>query len=441
MRIAIVSPLPSYPVFNGAKQRIVTLGGFLKARGHSLHYIYFATEGMNATQYEGMKQQWDTVTFVRRRGAFERSRGEYFGVDDWCQPHLVDEVQETIGALGCDAVIVNYVFLSKVFEGIDSSVLKILDTHDRMSGRLELYKEIGEAPGFFYTTEDEEKIGLSRADIVLAIQENEARYFRDAGIEDVRIIGHLPQKSVPRPTDNEVPKVGFVGSANKFNIASLTQLIDEIGDSDVPYELHIAGSVGNRLDRTPSYVHTSGFVDDLTAFYQGLDVVVVPLVVGTGQKIKTIEAMSYGKPVVSTGIGFDGIPVRHEMHSCGDLASIVRSLNDVVLQPRLLEDVTLATQASFEEYETATMGAMEEILAAFQHDVKGNSDAGFCRLKRVWQESVDRDIEQGNSANSSDGRISELLDETISTSFAKNPLAKYRSYKALAEEYARTRGA
>ncbi len=43
-------------------------------------------------------------------------------------------------------------------------------------------------------------------------------------------------------------------------------------------------------------------------------VVLVPLRIGSGIRVKLLDAMSYGVPAVSTSIGCEGIPVRDGVH-------------------------------------------------------------------------------------------------------------------------------
>jgi hypothetical protein len=56
-----------------------------------------------------------------------------------------------------------------------------------------------------------------------------------------------------------------------------------------------------------SGIRCLGFVDDVPAFYGGVDVVVAPIRYGGGIKIKVLEAMACGRPVVTTSIGAEGI--------------------------------------------------------------------------------------------------------------------------------------
>ncbi|MGZ3883177.1 MAG: glycosyltransferase family 4 protein, partial [Bacteroidia bacterium] len=52
-------------------------------------------------------------------------------------------------------------------------------------------------------------------------------------------------------------------------------------------------------------------VADSKTFYNEHQVMLVPLLSGSGLRIKIIEGMAYGKAIVSTSIGAEGIPVTH----------------------------------------------------------------------------------------------------------------------------------
>ncbi len=56
-------------------------------------------------------------------------------------------------------------------------------------------------------------------------------------------------------------------------------------------------------------IEVSGYVRDLDEVYTRASLVVVPLRAGGGTKLKILEAFSYGRPVVTTSIGAEGIAV------------------------------------------------------------------------------------------------------------------------------------
>ena len=60
----------------------------------------------------------------------------------------------------------------------------------------------------------------------------------------------------------------------------------------------------------PSGVEFLGWVADLGSVYAGARVAVAPLRFGAGVKGKVVEAMSHGVPVVTTGLGAEGMPLQ-----------------------------------------------------------------------------------------------------------------------------------
>ena len=75
--------------------------------------------------------------------------------------------------------------------------------------------------------------------------------------------------------------------------------------------------VGQRPAVAPGvHVTVTGRVADLTPYYRAAKVVVVPLRAGGGTRLKILEAMALGRPVVSTPIGCEGLDVVDREHLC-----------------------------------------------------------------------------------------------------------------------------
>lgn len=61
-------------------------------------------------------------------------------------------------------------------------------------------------------------------------------------------------------------------------------------------------------------VHVTGQVDDLIPYYRDSIICVVPLRAGGGTRLKILEAMALGRPVVTTTIGCEGLEVKNGEH-------------------------------------------------------------------------------------------------------------------------------
>lgn len=87
-------------------------------------------------------------------------------------------------------------------------------------------------------------------------------------------------------------------------------------------------------------VRVTGRVADVRALLDTASVVVVPLRAGGGTRLKILEALSAGKPVVSTSVGMEGLDLVPEQHLL--LADTPGTFGDAVR--RLLRDPAAATR-------------------------------------------------------------------------------------------------
>ena len=114
------------------------------------------------------------------------------------------------------------------------------------------------------------------------------------------------------------PALLFVGSFTyQPNIEAAEFLIEQIWPhiyrAMPEARLIIAGTLPARIrgyDMGIPGVEFTGFVDDLEELYQRSRVVCAPILAGSGTRIKIIEAASYGKAIVATRVGAEGIDMR-----------------------------------------------------------------------------------------------------------------------------------
>lgn len=105
---------------------------------------------------------------------------------------------------------------------------------------------------------------------------------------------------------------------------------------------YASGYLRDLVKKTPG-VKLHEDVPTVEPFYEQADVVIIPVKLGSGTRIKAIEAMAYGRPMVSTSLGVEGLGVVNERHALirddfQDFAqATIRLLDDPVLSTTLAD--------------------------------------------------------------------------------------------------------
>jgi glycosyltransferase involved in cell wall biosynthesis len=325
MKLLIISPVPTDPATAGNRTRVSNLVTILERLGHSVSFAYVTYE---TADYVAMEKRFGRrlhilrskgpPPFPRFTGRAKRKLGRVFGlksahlwnVDEWFDDDLLPQVEALQSTEHFETVVIVYVFLSKLVLAFPDSVRTIIDAQDLMGDRHEMYLASGLQPVWFATTPREEIRALNRPDAVIAIQEQEARYLRRHLTNEVFCVGHIGSLDIRLLPDPGGRRILFVGSANPINIHGLELFVRSTFPkirAHVPdCELVIAGRSGQ--DRAwPHGVLAVGEVQDLAAVYGGATVVINPVTFGTGLPVKTIEALGYGKALVTTTAGARGL--------------------------------------------------------------------------------------------------------------------------------------
>ncbi len=159
-----------------------------------------------------------------------------------------------------------------------------------------------------------EKRALGRADLLVAIQKNDAQALRDLFPgKHVITVPHASHQNIPRRGEPAAGTILYVGSSNAFNVHGLRGFLDHAWPGilkRVPEAtLRIVGSVPRVDGFDDARILHVGRVTDhqLAREYQTANVVINPQVAGTGLKIKCVEALSAGCPLVTNAAGADGL--------------------------------------------------------------------------------------------------------------------------------------
>jgi len=147
--------------------------------------------------------------------------------------------------------------------------------------------------------------------VLLAIHEDDANELKRSLPEKDVLPFPMPFETVDCVTAPNEGRVLFVGAGHYTNVDGLRWFLEKIWPrvqkKRPDAEFHVCGSVCEHFEDMISRVSFRGRLEDLTQEYAEASVVVVPVLDGTGLKIKLVDALRHGRPVVATSCGLQGI--------------------------------------------------------------------------------------------------------------------------------------
>ncbi|ACK68800.1 glycosyl transferase group 1 [Gloeothece citriformis PCC 7424] len=329
-KVLAISPIRTAPASSGPMTRISRLISAFKLFDQEIYFAFVeiwtpGSDELTDEQWEGNyykipfdfsakvknKQQKckEKNTLIKLRSRLYHWLGfrdplYNYQIDDWYCQETEKALSELAKKISPDIVIVEYVFLSWTLKIFDEKVVKIIDTHDVYADRIKTYSLKARPSKAFSTSPSEEIKGLNRADIILAIQDKEQEYFsRILSNKTVLTVGHLLEVNKPMINKINNYKILFVGSPMAANVEGIKYFLNDVfplvKKKFSQSEFIIVGSICNFIDDCESCLKL-GVVENISEVYDMVDVVINPVIRGTGLAIKSIEALGYAKPFVAT---------------------------------------------------------------------------------------------------------------------------------------------
>lgn len=218
---------------------------------------------------------------------------------------------------------------------------------------------------------DRESKLVARSEIVQASESDTALLI--SGEEVITLQSRAPAANVleipPKVTITSVqlrawhgrPEFVFLGALNlPHNLSGIEAFLDIA----MPHLLEISPDVVVRIigrhapkslkDKASQYgdsVCIEGYVADLAPILGQCCAMIVPLMFGSGVKLKVIEALTYGVPIVTTPIGVEGIPFISGIHGVvvndlSEFPEVLASLKSASLNSQL----SVGSKALFDEH-------------------------------------------------------------------------------------------
>lgn len=331
-----------YPPFSGTPLRIYNLIS-RSAREHEIWLASFINYSEKNEYIQHMLKFCQGVETVERQkiGALERPAEafHYFMTGKppelrlYHSPELIKKVEQLILKVDFDVVEIIDSFMGLYLEALPKELRKkavltfidiVFSKYHRISKiepkiqrkiRTWLYSRMMRRWEPYYAARFGRCITVSESDRRLLLSVNPHLRI------DVAPNGVDSNLYKPLPYSNSSPTLIFVGNMGyRPNIDAITHFYKDIYpqiQEKVPaVEMWVVG-----INPSPEVkqlagegFHVTGAVEDLLSFYKRSTVCVVPLRAGGGTRLKILEAMALGRPVISTSIGCEGLDVIDGQH-------------------------------------------------------------------------------------------------------------------------------
>lgn len=203
-----------------------------------------------------------------------------------------------------DYIVISYVHWANFIRDnrYTGNAKLIIDTHDFMTAQETVWKHFNIGHAFA----DEMK-RVNFFDEIWTISVEEQYLFRQFTEKEVV---HIPYATTDHTVEDQPDKkydLLYVASDNRHNIKAAEWFFKEVYPRlDPSLRICVIGGIHKHVQDHPA-IEKIPYADDLTPYYLQARVAICPMLTGTGVKIKVIEALSYGLPVVCTPKGVDGL--------------------------------------------------------------------------------------------------------------------------------------
>lgn len=246
----------------------------------------------------------------------------------WYSPKLISKIGDMTIQKHYDIIQVEFSQLLYLTKYLPKNTKKIFTAHDISS--ISFYRRISEGKPsvlkkliryfFFLQIYFYEKKYLPKYDTIISVSQKDQQTLKkylpnkniislENGIEKINFLKKTPSKII---------KLGYIGSFEHTpNLNAVKYFFDKIAPllekQNISYEFYLAGKNDPQFikENFPKIINL-GQIKETIDFYQKIDCLITPIFSGSGSRIKILESLSFGIPVISSPIGAEGININSD---------------------------------------------------------------------------------------------------------------------------------
>ncbi len=375
MKILIVSSKFPYPAKDGGALAIKNMCEQLAKKGHKIKFLAVETDKHPATEIPSVDNiEFETVyvntniSLVKLTLNLLFSSLPYIAVR-FFSGELETKVTKELESGSYDLVLLEGLYVAYLIDAIKrvwngKIILRAHNVEHKIWER-KLVHEKNLLKKFYLKSmvgrlKKYETKKLSEAGLILTITAEDSAIIKDLGINTETYV-------VPFGVDMEYYQAGGLGDTNLEFIGALDWMPNEEGLlwflDNVWQKLkndgigfYVAGrnapqALVEKLENTHGVVFL-GEVENARNFILSHGLFVVPLLTGSGMRVKIIEAMALGRLVISTTVGIEGInAVPGEHFVLADLPDEwINAIKKFISEPEAASDIALKGRKFVEEH-------------------------------------------------------------------------------------------
>lgn len=208
-------------------------------------------------------------------------------------------------------------------EYIPKDVFKVFTAHDistisffrRVGQTISIKKFLSSIFSGFQVLLFEEKY-LPRFDQINTVSQTDHDYLQKYfHLKSTIVPNGIDKVSFIRKNISKFIRLGFIGSSSHPpNLSAINYFLDKISPllekSKIDYKFFLAGHNPNITD--PRIINL-GSVNDVFDFFSKIDILIAPILAGSGTRLKILESLSNGIPVITTTVGAEGLNINSNL--------------------------------------------------------------------------------------------------------------------------------
>lgn len=260
-------------------------------------------------------------------------KGKSYNITRFDNPSMHQKLQSVLSASDYDCILVESLYMMPYVKTIRGKSKAVIVYRAHNIENL-IWRRLADKSGFFLKKmylkvladrlERYEKEVIQLVDAIVPLTLQDETWFRNKGYGGrmhVVPVGVSVEDYVIHDMGSDSKTAFHLGSMDWMpNVEGVEWLLYQVWPKVLELvpdaKLYLAGKgmPDTIIDQATDNIVVTGYVDDLLQFFNGKQVMLVPLFSGSGMRVKIIEGMAAGRTVISTSIGAEGIEYTNGMN-------------------------------------------------------------------------------------------------------------------------------